>query len=172
MFKGETLDTWDWDDGGEYLICQHQGVAEPFDMTRDFGSLNHYQYMSFMNPNNDGSDTGDNNSNIYNAPIIPGLTGADENVMGDAESLNSWENCDKILKDKIFLGYLDFKQSTTTNGLQPGGEIAEDVIINEFFRFDRELWEGTFNNMNTTMFNNEVFPFSLLDGESGPGGHL
>ena len=121
----DTVDDWNYTNGGEYLICQHQMPGESFDITRDFGSLNHWQYTSLQNPNpeNDAGNQSDefeadNSSMIYNAAIFPGLT-----EFGGSESLNSFENCDDILKQKLFLGYLDFKQSTTTNGLQPGGEI-------------------------------------------------
>jgi hypothetical protein len=156
-----------------YLICKY-GDSDTFDLTRDFGSLNYYQEANFTPPGTSGEQGyegyGQGQYDVYHKPVIPGLTPS----LGEEppDSLNSFEDCDEILKEKWFLGYLDFQQSITTNGLQEGGEIEGEVIINEFFRFDRELWEGTFNNWNSSSENQEIFPFSLLDGESGPGGDL
>tara|TARA_R110002020_G_scaffold208552_2_gene414382 strand:+ start:571 stop:7656 length:7086 start_codon:yes stop_codon:yes gene_type:complete len=50
-----------------------------------------------------------------------------------------------------FFGYLDFQQ---------------DGVIDNFFRFNREAYQA--DNPNNT----ELFPFSLLDGEGGPGAKL
>ena len=56
------------------------------------------------------------------------------------------------LKQQLFFGYLDFQQ----NG-----------VVDNFFRYNRQ-------NYNEQVYQNnpETFPFSLLDGEGGPGGKL
>jgi len=55
------------------------------------------------------------------------------------------------LKKQRFLGYLDFSQGEG---------------LDNFFRFNRNTYSQTTLNQGES----EVFPFSLLDGEGGPGG--
>ena len=56
------------------------------------------------------------------------------------------------LQSQRFFGYLDFNQDT--EGLE------------NFFRYNRDVYSETPLNQGES----ETFPFSLLDGESGPGG--
>lgn len=69
-----------------------------------------------------------------------------------ASDLNpTLDNNINLLQLNLFFGYLDFQQ---------------DGVIDNFFRFNREAYQA--DNPNNT----ELFPFSLLDGEGGPGAKL
>ena len=59
------------------------------------------------------------------------------------------------LKSQRFFGYLEFQQDL-------------DEGINQFFRFNRDDYSAQTLNSGES----EMFPFSLLDGEGGPGGKV
>ena len=88
----------------------------------------------------------------------PGIHGYDEYSV-----LTSNVN---LLKNMFFMGYLKFIQETDNTYSELGAS------TNSFFSFDREAYLSSSFPGSPPSFSPEIFPYSVLDGEGGPGGDL